>query len=322
MSKRLLSALLGATILSGVADPAAALNSRTWIAGTGVDQAGCGPIANPCRTLQYAHDATNAGGEIDVKEPAGYGSLFIHKAISIVADGVGVAGVLAPSGSNGITVNVGATENVVLRGLTIEGAGVGANGVVFANGGSLSILNCTIQGFATAGNGNGILVINNTTKFDIAIINSTLSDNTSYGLRFAAQNNTSGRLTVDHSTAIRNNVGYSFETRATTASLSLAMSDSIAANNTLDGVQIYGNVFTVNALFDHVLANNNGSFVNNAGTGNGFLVTVPQAGAQSVAFTRCAAYNNAAYGFNGSIGTYGDNHFSSASGSFTALNAQ
>lgn len=302
--------------------PAQALNTRTWISGSGLDQAGCGPIANPCRTLQYAHDNTSAGGEIDVKDPAGYGSLFIHKAINIVADGVGVAGVLAPANGNGITVNVGANENVVLRGLTIEGAGIADNGIVFANGGSLSIVNCAVQGFATSGNGNGILVINNTAKFDIAVLNSTLSDNKSYGLRFTAQNNTTGRLTIDHSSAIRNNVGFSFETRATTANLYLAMSDSNAANNTLDGVQVYANALTVSAVFDHVLANNNGSYVNNANNGNGFTVTNPQAFAQFVAFTRCVAYNNYGYGFTGNIGSYGDNRFGTLGGSITAINSQ
>ena len=57
--------------------PASAANLRTWVSGRGADQAGCGPIATPCRTLQYAHDNTTAGGEINVLDAAGYGSLAI-----------------------------------------------------------------------------------------------------------------------------------------------------------------------------------------------------------------------------------------------------
>ncbi|MCG4712409.1 hypothetical protein L0P28_16900, partial [Dorea formicigenerans] len=69
-----------------------ALNNRTWVSGTGTDQAGCGPLATPCRTMQYAHDNTAAGGEIDVKHAAGYGTLTITKSITILNEGVGTAG--------------------------------------------------------------------------------------------------------------------------------------------------------------------------------------------------------------------------------------
>ena len=117
-------------------------------------------------------------------------------------------------------------------------------------------------------------------------------------------------------------MGFSFETRATSANLYLAMSESNAANNLLDGVQLYANPFSVSAIFDHVLSNNNGSYVNNAGMGSGFVVTIPQAFAQLVAFTRCVAHNDYSYGLNGNIGSYGDNHFGTATGSITTLNAQ
>jgi hypothetical protein len=55
--------------------------SRAWVSGHGVDQAGCGSPASPCRTLQYAHDnIVVAAGEIDVLDPAGYGPITITKA--------------------------------------------------------------------------------------------------------------------------------------------------------------------------------------------------------------------------------------------------
>ena len=81
-------------ISMALATQAHALNARTWISGKGSDVAGCGPIANPCRTLQFAHDQTSPGGEIDVLDPAGYGSVVINKAINIINEG-GVAGVVA-----------------------------------------------------------------------------------------------------------------------------------------------------------------------------------------------------------------------------------
>jgi hypothetical protein len=58
-----------------------------------------------------------------VLDPAGYGQMPITKAISIINDGVGVAGITSSSG-DGVTINAGATDSVHLRGLTIEGLGV------------------------------------------------------------------------------------------------------------------------------------------------------------------------------------------------------
>ena len=95
------------------APAASALNARTWISGKGVDQAGCGPAASPCRSLQYAHDQTSAGGEIDILDAAGYGSLVITKAISIVNDGAGLAGVLA-AGGRAIEINCGSVLIAVI----------------------------------------------------------------------------------------------------------------------------------------------------------------------------------------------------------------
>lgn len=74
--------LAGSALSMAVAGSAHALNARTWISGKGTDQVSCGPVSNPCRTLQYAHDNTSAGGEIDVLDPAGYGSVTITKAKS------------------------------------------------------------------------------------------------------------------------------------------------------------------------------------------------------------------------------------------------
>src|SRR5471032_56427 len=112
------------------AAPAQAQNARSFVSGHGSDAAAC-TLAAPCRTLAHAFSLTNAGGEIDVLDPAGYGSLTIDRAISIVNDGVGTAGVIVPSGGTGIIINAGPNEAVSLRGLSIEGAGVGQTGIQF-----------------------------------------------------------------------------------------------------------------------------------------------------------------------------------------------
>ena len=91
---------------------------------------------------------TAAGGEISVLDPGGFGVVTISKAISIVNDQVGEAGILA-AGTDGVVINAGPNDAVSLRGLVINGLGTGLNGVKFISGGSLNIQNCVIQQFAT-----------------------------------------------------------------------------------------------------------------------------------------------------------------------------
>jgi hypothetical protein len=97
------------------AAPAQAAPNRTWVSGHGTDSGAC-TLAAPRRTFAFALTQTAARGEIDVLDPAGYGTVTITKAISIINDGVGTAGILASSG-NGITINAGGDDSVHLRGL-------------------------------------------------------------------------------------------------------------------------------------------------------------------------------------------------------------
>ncbi len=132
--------------------PAWAGANRVWVSGHGADAAGCGAPTAPCRSLQYAHDhAVNAGGEIDILDPAGYGALTITKAVSIVNDGVGTAGVQASTG-NAITINAGPFDAIYLKGLNIDGQNAGAaNGVDFVAGQRLVIDHCVVRHFSTYG---------------------------------------------------------------------------------------------------------------------------------------------------------------------------
>src|SRR6185312_8723505 len=100
--------------------------TRTWVSGVGDDANPCSRTA-PCKTFAGAISKTAAGGEINVLDPGGFGAVTITKSITISSEGI-EAGVLV-SGTNGIVVNVAATDVVVLRGLDFEGLGSGLNGV-------------------------------------------------------------------------------------------------------------------------------------------------------------------------------------------------
>src|SRR5205085_9363616 len=53
------------------------------------------------------------------------------------------------SGTPGITVNAGPSDQVTLRGLDINGLGTGTNGINFIAGRALLVDNCVIYEFAT-----------------------------------------------------------------------------------------------------------------------------------------------------------------------------
>src|SRR5438034_6164872 len=99
MTRTTFTTVIGLVALAAIlpAAPVRAQNVASFVSGHGVDSNPC-TLAAPCRSFQRAHDMTNANGEIDVLDPAGYGSLTITKAISIVNDGIGTARVIAPSG--------------------------------------------------------------------------------------------------------------------------------------------------------------------------------------------------------------------------------
>ena len=94
--------------------------TRTFVSGSiGDDTTQCSRTA-PCKTFAVAIAKTAAGGEIDVLDPGGFGPVTITKSITI--DGKGMASILA-SGTDGITVNAGSTDVIILRNLSIDGAG-------------------------------------------------------------------------------------------------------------------------------------------------------------------------------------------------------
>src|SRR5438552_14854333 len=98
--------------------PAQAQASRTWVSGVGNDADPCSRTA-PCKTFAGAISKTAAGGEIDVLDPGGFGAVTITKAITI--DGGGTFGSVLVSGTNGIIVQAGANDVVILRRLSLQG---------------------------------------------------------------------------------------------------------------------------------------------------------------------------------------------------------
>ena len=118
---------------------------RTFVASTGSDANtafNCS-LVKPCRGFAAAIGVTSAKGEVIVLDSAAYGVIpAITKSISVTAPAGIYAGISVFSG-DGITINAGASDTVVLRGLTINGQG-GANGITITNALVVHVENCVI----------------------------------------------------------------------------------------------------------------------------------------------------------------------------------
>ncbi len=233
--------VLGAAMMYGQA-------SRTWVSGVGDDANPCSRTA-PCKTFAGAISKTAAGGEIDALDPGGFGALTITKAITIDGGGGQVASVLV-AGTNGIVVQAGASDEVIIRNIRINGIGSGINGISWLSGKSLHVENCWIFDFTNnginisksdggkayisgttvednlGGSSSGLLVHNTTNNVDVTVTNSLFADNT-FGI--AAQDFSNVSVFGSEITG-SNNTGVQVNPSAGTATLE-AYNSSISHNS-------------------------------------------------------------------------------------------
>ncbi|MBP6824018.1 MAG: right-handed parallel beta-helix repeat-containing protein [Acidobacteria bacterium] len=122
--------------------------TRTWVSGVGDDANPCSRTA-PCKTFAGAISKTAASGEISVLDPGGFGAVTITKAITI--NGYGFISSIVAAGTNGIIVNAGVNDEVILKNISIQGIGTGLDGIRFLAGNQLTVENVQISGFAGDG---------------------------------------------------------------------------------------------------------------------------------------------------------------------------
>jgi Right handed beta helix region len=260
---------MAAMVAALLAVPAGAFAqaTRTWVSGVGDDANPCSRTA-PCKTFAGAISKTEAGGEIDVLDPGGFGALTITKSITIAAAGVD-AGVQV-SGTNGFTVQAGSNDVVTLRGLDFNGllgngsspSGAGLNGVQFLSGGTLRIEDSAIYGFAQ----NGVDVAPGSGSGTVVISDSDIHDNGLAGLFAAAPTSVgqSAHVTIENSDVEDNGCGVigagSITTNcATTAggpgTLAIDSANISASDNAHAGVVADGSSVTQEMSSDLVIGN-------------------------------------------------------------------
>jgi len=245
-----------------------------FVSGTGNDANNC-LRPTPCRSINRGVESAPDGAEVIILDSAGYGlaagpSVTINKSITITAPS-GVAATIANPQGTGILVSSG---NVVLRGLTLVGQGTGQFGIVFTGGGSLSVENCTINGFSNAGisgAGANMFVKDTTVRnggFDgisvsagfATIVNCRIEFNglgTANGFGVFATNN--ARVAVSDTVASGNGTGMGAESGVGSGA-QLNAENCVAANNFLDGFRVNGSATTIVRVSNSTATNNTNGF--------------------------------------------------------------
>lgn len=294
------------SIIAGLVgiNEAEALSPRTFVAAAGADVGTCTPVA-PCRSFGYAVTQTSAGGEIIVLDTAGYGSVVVTKSVTIAAPTGVYAGITVITG-NGVTVNAGTTDVVVLRGLTITGLGA-TNGIAVLGAGTTHVEGCVVSGFGTgllyeAVAGSSVIVADTVLRDNHLGINALGFGSTGRleVLRSRFHQNVSGAIklqNVDRASVSDSYLGSNFSgimvaiTPAATANTSLSIQRAEIAQNALDGVVAVGDATHtafVNIANSTIAGNRvgiqaqSGGFVRVAGTqinGNMFGIDLAGSGA-------------------------------------------
>ncbi len=228
--------LLSALLLSAaLAAPAGAQSTRTWVSGVGSDTNPCSRTA-PCKTIAGSISKTAAGGEINALDPGGYGGVTITKPITVDFSATGSGGVLN-SGINGVIVNAGPNDDVVLRGLDLVGGGAlaapcryqGVNGIRVINARSVRIEDTSIAQNANA----AILLAPDATDPTVIVNRVEISNNCVNGIKVAGV----GGHTVD--LMVRD---------STISSSGTALSVGAGGHAWLTGSTVFGNALGLQTL--------------------------------------------------------------------------
>lgn len=274
--------------------PASAQATRTWVSGVGDDLNPCSRTA-PCKTFAGAISKTAAGGEINCLDPGGFGNLTINKSITIDCTGT-FGSVLNAGGVTGFIINDSATASpgtilVIIRGVSINGAGSGIGGVRFISGKSLFLDHVTIQN-NNSGGATGVFVGNSAGVMTLSLEGCVITRN--------GTTSSTGAGVVIAPTG--------------TGSAKVSISNSNVSENPWVGVYALGNV-GLNISNTTVSNNNTGVVVNGANanltqvTLTGNSVSLATAGA-AVARVGNSMISGNDLGISGNVITYGNNQLS------------
>jgi Right handed beta helix region len=171
--------------------------TRTWVSGVGDDVNPCSRTA-PCKTFAGAISKTATNGEINCLDPAGYGAVTVTKSITI--DCEDTQGSILSAGTNGVIVNITAATDLKksfkLRGVSINGAGTGINGIRILSATNVTLQEVVIDGVTQ----HGVSVETTVTPLKMLVDATTIRSNAGHGINAFPILPSTLNLTVNNST--------------------------------------------------------------------------------------------------------------------------
>ena len=227
-------ALLATALACSVfAAPAHALRARVFVSKAGADVGACS-FSAPCQSLGYALSGVEPNGEITILDSGGYSSITITQGITITVPPGVEAGIAAAAGGAAITINApGAT--VVLRGLTLEGAGSANWGIYSYSAALLEIIDCTVGNFTTQG-----IIVEAPAVTSVMISNTVVSDVSPGGAEGIFLVSTGGAMIAALNQVTVTNSSYGVAAYASNGTIEAQISNSHIDNNTSTGVSALG----------------------------------------------------------------------------------
>ncbi|PYQ36214.1 MAG: hypothetical protein DMF57_00835 [Acidobacteria bacterium] len=280
--------------------------ARVFLSGTGNDLNDCSDATTPCRSLQGAVNQCPVSGVVIVMATGGYGTANITKSLTINTPS-GVVAFVART----ITVNIGSTDKVVIRGLTMNGSVFGdTNGIAFTNGGTLVVENSNISGF-------GYGISHSAVNSNLVVRNCDFRRNLNSGVDAGSAAGGPRVLTVENCRFDKNGIGVHVWNGTAVIKRSVATGNSVVGYSALaDGG--YANP-TTNLLIDDCVSAQNSE---------GIRVSQYNQATVAIRVTNSTITGNStglsfAVG-SGTITSYGTNHLwgNTSDGSFTSTVAR
>ncbi|MBV8494398.1 MAG: hypothetical protein JO162_13090 [Alphaproteobacteria bacterium] len=257
MHKTIISAILAAVLaLGGFPHAAHALNNRSWVSNTGSDSNAC-TLAAPCATWNGALAKTSAGGEIDALTAGDFGGVTtIGKAITLDGGAGQVAGVTTSE----IVVAAGASDVVIVRNLTVSGAGFSSIGIDYESGKELNVEHCAVASFL-----NGMMMRTTGIAY-LMVRDSSFANNVgvSGGGIVVAPTGGVAYVQLTNVSAAANTFGIVSSSNGGTALVTLT--GSTVFGNTTAGVNVTGSAAFLILDQDHIMMNNQGVLIQSGGT--------------------------------------------------------
>ena len=218
------------------------------------------------------------------------------KAVSITSPNGVEAGIVPVSGGNSITINAGPSDTITLSGLVIDGAGTGANGVLFAAGGALVMQDCVIRNMT----GDGIHFVSNVIS-SLSVANTFVSKNGGNGILVQPVGSASVTTVFERVRTQYNGLnsfgsGISLDVDATAGTVSGTATDTVSSNNS-NGFTAEGILASLTVVRS-VAANNH----------TGVQGTGPSPGAFGVVYFGESTITNNVVACNSQVESFRDNY--------------